>query len=325
MKKTLCALAILASFYVVASAAESGYHISQRFTLGDATRWDYTAIDTERSRLYVSRGDHVDVVELPSGQPVGTIAATKGVHGMAFAQDLKLGFTSNGKSNSVTVFDLETMKTIAEIKLAGKNPDAILYEPSVHKLYVFNGGSGDVEIIDATTLKIITSVKATGRPEFAVSNGQQVFFNIEDNAGINVIDTATNKIVHQWKLAQCEGPSGLAIDVANNRLFSACQNGFAAVTDARTGKRITQFAIGEDIDAMIYDAQTKTVFASGGGGTGTLSIADQQDADHYLVRPALVTEKSAKTMTINPSDKTIYLPTVKDGKFIVLVATPTQQ
>ena len=325
MKKTLCGLAVLAAACGTAIAADAGYQISQRFTLGNATKWDYTAIDTQRARLYVSRGDHVDVVDLPSGKPAGTLADTKGVHGIAFAQDLKLGFTSNGKSNSVTVFDLDTMKPTAEIKLTGKNPDAIIYEPSVHKLYVLNGGSNNVDIIDATTLKIISTVNATGRPEFAVSNGSKIFFNIEDHAGINVIDTVSDKIIHQWKLAKCEGPSGLAIDIANNRLFSACQNGFSAVTDALTGKRITQFAIGEDIDAMIYDPETKTVFASGGGGSGTLSIADQKDPDHYLVRPVLVTEKQAKTMTINPKDKTIYLPTVVDGKFIVLVATPKQR
>ena len=321
--KNFAAIALTGLLCLPALGVEPGaYEVVRRLPLGAATAWDYTAIDAQRQRLFVTRGDHVDVIEIPSGKGVGIIANTQGVHGVAFAQDLHLGFTSNGKANSVTVFDLDTLAVKAEVKLAGKNPDAILYEPSVHRLYVFNGGSANVEVIDASSLKLIETVKATGRPEFAVTDGHaKVYFNIEDRAEINVIDAATNKLLSSWPLNGCKEPTGLALDVKNSRLFSACRNGIVAVTDANTGKHVTDFAIGERPDAVIYDAETRTVLTSGGGGT--LAIAHQDDADHYTVRPSLVTAKGAKTMAMNPTDKTVYLPTVVGGRFMLVVAART--
>ncbi len=323
--KNFLAVAIAGLFCLPLLAAEPGaYEVVQRLPLGAATKWDFVSIDAQRQRLFVTRGDRVDVVEIPSGRIVGTIANTLGVHGVAIAQDLRLGFTSDGKTNSVTVFDLETLAVKAQIKLAGKNPDVILYEPTLHKVYVFNGGSANFEVIDAANLKIIDSVKASGRPEFAVADGHgRIFFNVEDKGEINVIDTMSNQVVDKWQLEGCVEPTGLAIDTTSARLFSACANGILAVTDAHSGRRVAQFAIGEHPDAVIYDADTRTVLTSGGGGAGTLAIAHQDDADHYSVRPALVTAKGAKTMAMNPIDKSVYLPTVVDDRFVLLVAART--
>ena len=321
MKAKLIFLSLLGVVSTTLLAADTNYHVTQRLPLGAATKWDYAAVAVERQRLFVTRGDHVDVVDIPSGKMSGTIPNTLGVHGVAFAADLKLGFTSNGKANSVTVFDLDSLKTTAEIALTGKNPDAILYEPSVHKLYVFNGGSANVDVVDVTTLKVVTTIKATGRPEFAVADAEgKIYFNIEDNAGINVIDSRSDKLVSTWKLEGCDGPTGLAIDRRNSRLFSACGNGIMAVTDAKSGQRVAQFAIGEHPDAVVYDADTHTILTSCGGGTGTLAIARQDDADHYTPQASVITEKKAKPMAMDMKTKTVYLPTVVDDKFVLVVA-----
>ncbi len=304
-------------------AAETRYAVLDHWTLGDASKWDYTDIDVVRHRLFISRGDRVQVLELPSGKQIGEVPGTKGVHGVAFAQDLKLGFTSNGASSSVTVFDLDTLQIKQEIPSAGINPDAILYEPGSHKLFVFNGKSNDVTLIDAVSLKTIATIAASGRPEFAVSDGAgKVFFNIEDKSEMNVIDVATNKLVSKWSLKGCEEPSGLAIDTAHARLFSVCQNKIMVVTDAKTGRRIANVAIGEHPDAVIYDASTATIYSSNGDAGGSLTVIRQDDADRYSVIANVVTSKGAKTMAMDQVSKKIYLPTVVDNKFTVLVAGP---
>ncbi len=318
------AAALAASLSQVSSyAAETRYAVLDRWTLGDASKWDYTDIDAVRHRLFISRGDRVQVLELPSGKQIGEIPGTKGVHGVAFAQDLKLGFTSNGASSSVTVFDLDTLQIKQEIPSSGINPDAILYEPGSHKLFVFNGKSNDVTLIDATSLKAIATIAASGRPEFAVSDGAgKVFFNIEDKSEMNVIDVATNQLVTKWPLKGCEEPTGLAIDTAHARLFSVCQNKIMVVTDAKTGRRIANVAIGEHPDAVIYDASTATIYSSNGDAGGSLTVIRQDDADRYSVIANVHTSKGAKTMAMDQVSKKIYLPTVVDNKFTVLVAGP---
>lgn len=317
----LSAIILFASTTV--KAATPHYLVKERMSLGAPTKWDFTDIDQVRHRLYLSRGDHVQVLQLPSGKPIGEIPNTAGVHGIAFAQDLNLGFTSNGASNSVTVFDLDTMQVKQEITIPGINPDIILYEPLSHKLFTFNGKSHDVSVIDARTLAVVATIEATGKPEFAVSDGAgKIFFNIEDHAGINVIDVASNSLAARWVLTECDEPSGLAIDAPRARLFSTCQNKVMAVTDARNGHRVANVTIGEHPDAVVYDADTQTIFASNGGAGGTLTIIHQNDADHYKVVDNVTTEKGAKTMALDKISKNVYLPTVVGSNFTVLVVGP---
>jgi DNA-binding beta-propeller fold protein YncE len=52
---------------------------------------------------------------------VGEIPDTAGVHGIALAPELNRGFTSNGRTNLVTIFDPKTLKTLGSVN-TGKNP-----------------------------------------------------------------------------------------------------------------------------------------------------------------------------------------------------------
>jgi YVTN family beta-propeller protein len=321
---SVIALAAIAASTSSPALAAGGrqYAVQRHFDLEGQGRWDYTAIDEQRQRLYLSRGDHVQILQLPSGKPIAEIPNTPGVHGFAFAQDLKLGFISVGGSDKITVFDLETMRPRQEIKVGG-NPDAILYEPLSHKLFAFNGKSHDISVIDARTLAVDATIPAGGRPEFAVSDDTgKVYFNIEDNAGIGVIDVASNSIAARWKLNGCDEPSGLAIDTKRQRLFSTCQNRILAVTDARTGALLTTVPIGEHPDAAVFDAATGTIFSSNGGGTGTLTVIHEDDANHYRVQSNVATQKRAKTMAFDSGSKVLYLPTIIGSNFSVLVVAP---
>jgi YVTN family beta-propeller protein len=327
MKTILIVTALLASVSLpitaLAAAADSVYAVRQEFKLGPSGKWDYAAIDDVRHRLYLSRGDHVQVLQLPSGAQVAEIADTPHVHAFAFAQDLKLGFISNGARDSVTVIDLDTMKKRDERKVSGKNPDALLYEPRSHKLFVFNGKSHDVTVMDAVTLQVVATIPVSGRPEFAVSDDAgRVFVNIEDNAGVDVIDVASNTVTARWKLDGCDEPAGLAIDTAHQRLFSACQNKIMAVTDSTSGKRIANVVIGEHPDAAVFDPETARIFTSNGGGNGSLTVVHEDDPDHYTVLSNLSTRPGAKTMAFDKVSKNVYLPAAVKETFTVVVAAP---
>lgn len=302
------------------AAAPARYSVQQRWDLGAASRWDYVDIDPQRHRLFVTRADRVQVIDLASGKPVGEIAGTAGVHGVAFAQDLNLGFTSNGKSNSVTVFDLGSLAVKQELKIGGIDPDTILYEPDARKLYTFNGKSNDVSVIDAVTLKPVATIKVGGTPEFAVSDrAGRIFVNIESSAEIVVLDVGADKVLARWPITGCEEPTGLALDRARDRLFSVCRNKVMAVIDSKSGRKITEVPIGARPDATAYDPDSGTVFSS--NGDGTLSVIRQLDADHYSAA-ALATVKGARTMAFDQTSKKVYLPSVTNQVFTVLVVAP---
>src|ERR1700687_2304680 len=124
-----CSLVLLGAALTFAANDAGGYKVVRRMPVGGDGGWDYLKVDPDTHRLYISRGTHMMVVDEVSGKVVGDIADTKGVHGIALAFDLGKGYTSNGGSDSVTVVDLKTLKSLSEIKIAGGGPDSIIYDP----------------------------------------------------------------------------------------------------------------------------------------------------------------------------------------------------
>ena len=147
MKKIIACLFALPLLHSVAAWAAPEYKVSGTIAIGGEARWDYLYVDSEQHRLYVSHGTQTEVIDTQTDKIVGTIADTAGVHGIAVANDLGLGFTSNGKDDSVTVFDLSSLKTRNTVKVGG-NPDAIVYVPGSRRVVTFNGRSKDATVVD---------------------------------------------------------------------------------------------------------------------------------------------------------------------------------
>src|SRR5262245_53859304 len=138
-KLVITALIALASVALVLAAA-TGYHITGEIAVGGEGGWDYLTVDDAARRLYVSHATHVVVVDLDANKVVGDIPDTPGVHGIAIAPELNKGFVSNGRGNTVTIFDLKTLKTIGTVA-TGENPDDICYDAGSSRVFVFNGRS----------------------------------------------------------------------------------------------------------------------------------------------------------------------------------------
>ena len=288
-------------------AQETFYEFEKKISLPGDAGYDYLSTDQVNRRLYVSHGTSVNVIDLKTETLAGTIDGMQGNHGIAIAPELNKGFISDGKANAVVVFDINTLKTITTIMLTGKKPDAILYDSYSKNIFAFNGGSDNVSVIDPVALKEIKLIQLGGGPEFAVSDGHgKIYNNIEDKNVLKVIDSKELSVINTFPLAPCGGPTGLAFDSINNRLFSVCrENKGMSVVDVISGKVIATLPIGRGVDAVAYDAVTKLIFCSNGDGTTT--IIKQVSADNYTVVQTLVTQTRAKTLALNPTTHKIYL------------------
>jgi DNA-binding beta-propeller fold protein YncE len=280
-----------------------------QWNIGGDGGWDYLTLDRSGARLFISHATKVDVLDTVSGKIMGSIPGTNGVHGIALAEDLKRGYTSNGKGDSVTMFDLDTLKVIKEVPVPGHNPDAILYEPIGKHVFTFNGRSKDVTILDADTLAVVGKLAVPDKPEFAVTDGEgRIFVNIESEPGqIVVIDSRQLSVLATWTLPGCASPTGLAIDKAHHRLFSVCDDKVMAVTDAASGKQVAKATIGDGPDAAAYDPERSLVFSS--NGEGTLSTIRQATPDRYESTATLPTKRGARTMALDPRSGRVYLVT----------------
>ena len=294
-------------------SASGEFKLVNRYNVGGDGKWDLLTFDSKHHRLFVSRSTHVQVVDADSGKVVGDIPGTEGVHGIAIADDLNSGFTSNGKNNTVTVFDLDTLKVTGKIDIPGMNPDVILYEPKSRHLFTFNGRSANATVIDAATRKVIGTVELPGKPELAVSDAAgNIFVNIEDKNEIAVIDGSSNKILKHYPLGNGLEPTGLAIDQKHNRLFSVCANNKMEILDSGTGKIISEVAIGEGPDSAAFDPELGIAFSP--NGDGTLTLVKENDPDHFSVIQNIATQKGARTMAYYPDTHRAYLVTATFGE-----------
>jgi|GraSoiStandDraft_9_1057307.scaffolds.fasta_scaffold04561_4 DNA-binding beta-propeller fold protein YncE len=313
MKRSLLS-SLLAIVFLCPSlfAADPGLHVIKTFKLGGKGGWDYLEIDPDSHHLFISRATHVIVIDAESGKPVGEIPDTPGVHGIALANDLGRGFTSNGREGTVTIFDLNTLKPITKVKAVGENPDAILFDPATKRVFTFNGKSADATAIDATSGKIVGKIPLGGKPEFGVSTGKgEIFVNLEDKSELLALDPKDLKVKSRWPLAPCESPSGLAMDIKNRRLFVGCDNKMMAVVNADTGKVITTVPIGDGVDADRFDPGTKFAFAS--CGEGVLTVVKEDSPGKFSVAENVKTERGARTMALDLKTHVAYVVTAKFG------------
>ena len=334
MKKLITFLVIIFTASACSSVwAQKDFHILKTFHIQSNGGWDYIAVGPGNDRLYLSHGTQVNILNQTTGDSVGIIKNTTGVHGIAFDKSQNKGFTSNGRLNNVTVFNLTTNAVITQIP-TGANPDAIMYEPFTKKIITCNGRSKNLSIIDPVNNKLIDSIAVGGKPETAVStDAGKLYVNIEDKNEIVAIDLKTLKVEAHWSLSPAEEPTGLAFDKQTNRLFAGCGNKLMAVLDAANGKVIKTFPIGDGCDGLAFDPATKNIFTS--NGEGTMSVFHQKSANDFEAVATIKTKRGARTIVIDEKNHLLYLPTadyeaadpatpsarpkIKPGTFQVLV------
>jgi DNA-binding beta-propeller fold protein YncE len=303
-------LAVTVVAAAIAVAAGPGYHVIKTYTLGGEGGWDYLTLDAASRHLYISRATHVIVIDADSGKAVGDIADTPGVHGIALDTAAGRGFVSNGREGTVSIFDMSTLKTLNKVKV-GENPDAILYDPASKRVFTFNGRSHDSSALDAAKGEVVGTIKLDGKPEFAVSDGKGgVFVNIEDKSELVSLDPDKLVVKARWPLAPCEGPSGLAMDRKNRRLFSGCDK-LMAIVDADSGQVVSTLPICDGVDATAYDDETHLAFAS--CHDGKLTVIQEESPNKFSVAETVTTQEAARTMALDPKTHQVYTVTAKFG------------
>jgi DNA-binding beta-propeller fold protein YncE len=310
----LAALALLATIAAAAPAAsDTHFKVTHRIAVGGEGGWDCLTMDGPSHRLYLSHGARAVVVDVRTDSIVGEIAPTPGIHDIAIAPDLGRGWTSNGRDSSVTVFDSKSLATLANVKLAARNPDVIVYDPASARVFAFNGGSANAVAIDARTNAVSGTIALGGKPEFAVTDGAgRMWVNLEDSSAIVMFDTKKLQVLARWPIAPGEEPSGLALDRAHHRLFAACGNKTLVVVNAENGHVVTSLPIGQGVDGVVFDAKHALVLTP--NGEGTMTVIQQDSADRYHVVENAATEKGARTMALDETTGTAYLPTADFGQ-----------
>jgi len=270
---------------------------------------DYVTAEAGTGRVFVSRGNHMMVVDGPTGKVLGDIQTPNNVHGAGIATKAGHGFTTNGGDSTVTMFDLKTLAVIKQIPVMQGGLDGIMYDEPDDKIILTNHSRpiGTLIAIDPKTGDIVgTAELEDTSPEGAAADGKgHIFVNNEIKNTIQVIDVKTWKAIASWPMDPCKGPTGIAYDKASDRIFSGCSN-TSVVLDPNTGKVVASIKNGTRVDALGWDPSKKLLYIPN-GGEGNVTVVHQDSPDKYTTVATVDTFAGAKTIAVDPVTHNAYL------------------
>ena len=293
------------------SSQATALHLVKKTVVGGDGFWDYVTVDANARQLYLAHGSQVEVLNADTHERLTTIAG-QGVHGVTLVPDTHKGFITNGRANTVTVFDTRTFEKTGEIAV-GKNPDAALYDPYSKRLFVFNADGDGATVIDPAIDRSVGTIALGGAPEAAASDGKgTIFVNLEDKSEIVAFDAQSLKVLRRMSLAPGEEPTGLAMDIKNDILFSVCHNKLMMILEAKTGKSIAKMPIGEHVDGVVFDAGQQLAVSS--NGEGSLTAVREVSPAKFKVVQTVPTEPGARTIALDTKTHHIFTATAQYGE-----------
>ena len=294
----------------VYAQSAANYHLIKKTVIGGEGGWDYLLADADGGRLYVSHGTQVEVLDLKSHEKIGVITPTPGIHGIAVVPGTNVGYTTNGRPNTATMFDVKTFKAMKEIP-TGKKPDAIMYDAFSKRVFIFNNEGNTATVLEASTGNVVGTVELGGAPEAAVTDDHGlIFVNLEDKNEVAVFDAKSLAVKHHWKLGKGEEPTGLAFDKPHHRLFSTC-NKLMVVLDSQTGKVLAEVPTGSGTDGAVFDTSTGSAISS--NGEGSLTVVREVKPNQFEAVQTVPTQRGARTITIDPKSHHIFVITAEYG------------
>jgi DNA-binding beta-propeller fold protein YncE len=293
--------------------AAGPYRVVQTFHVGGEGGWDYLTVDPQVGRLlYVPRGTHTMVIDAASGQTVADIPGQRRNHGAAIVPNAGRGFISDGQDGTVAIFDLKTYKVLGKVKAAA-DADCVIYDPNCGKVLVSCGDAGAMVAIspdvDPATGKADATVALGGKPEFLAADQGKIYVNLVDKDQVAVIDSKTMQVVHRWPTAPGGSPVGMSVDPVKRRLFVGCRKPQKLIVmSADDGKVLADLPIGAGVDATQFDGD---IFAS--CRDGTLAVARETSPGKFAIVQTVATKPGARTMGLDPTTHTLYLPTAESA------------
>lgn len=292
--------------------AQARWAVSNTFHVGGEGGWDYVTVDRQTHRVFVTRSTHTMVFDGATGKVLGDIPGQIRSHGTALVPALNRGFiTDGGGSGEITVFDLTTYAVLGKIPTM-PDSDGIIYDRSQNLVLAVSGDEGKLMTfnpdIDPKTGRIDPPIDLGGSPEFlAADRDGKVYINIPDKNLVDVVDLKTRQVIARWPVAPGGHNTGMAIDQKDHLLFIGCRNPEKLVVmSTEDGKVVAALPIGAGNDAVRF--YRGMAFAS--CRDGSLTVVGQENGK-WVVEQVVKTADGARTMGIDTSTNTIYLPTAQ--------------
>ena len=284
--------------------------------------FDHMVIDLQGDRLFATPEafNAVLVFDIRSGKLIHTISGIAVPHAPLYRSDnqrLYVTYGGGGAAGGVKMFNAKTYNLIQDIKLL-PDADPMAFDRASKYMYVNNGGGDAHEpysmasVIDIGTnsMKKLKEFKVPGDTLEAIvleRGSSRMYVNNRAKNLVDVIDRKTGAILATWPVTMGKTNVPMALDEAHHRLFVGCRSGVIVVFDTRTGKELQALSIGEGIDDLVFDAASKRLYGSCGGGAGEVDVYKEQDPDHYRLLGKVPSGAGGKTALLVPALKKYFV------------------
>ena len=323
MKKIIAFVFTMIGLIFIANLNAQEFKV-KKISIGGDGGTDYLTVEPGTGRVFVSRGSHVMVLDGKKGSVIGDIPGTNGVHGISLVAKYNHGFTTNRGDSTVSMFDLKTLNVLKKIKIPAGGLDGIMYDDFSDRIILTNHSKpGTATAIDPDNGAITgEAILEDNSPEGAATDGKgKLFVNNESKNTIQVIDSKLMKVLASWSLEPCDGPTGIAYDRVNNRIFTGCGK-TSAVLDPVTGKIVATISNGDGVDALGWDQSEKLIYIPAGRDS-SVTIVHQDSPDKYTIVAKVTTIAGAKTISVDPVNHVAYLFQPQYGPAPKSDTTPT--
>jgi len=324
MKRTLgmCLSLVFAFAYVVAAQEKPPMKLVATTPLpGFSGDFDHFALDLKGQRLFLTAEDHktVEVFDL-EGKPLHSITGFGQPHGALFLPESNHLIVTDGDDDFGRVHRIsgEDYKILNTIKLPN-GVDSAVFDPTHQLYYVASGGEKSAKthvlnIIDIKTFKPVGEITLPGNESEAMAidkAAKKLYVSLRATNEVGVVDLETRKVVARWPIPGASTPNSLVLDEPNHRVFVATQKPPTFfVFDTDTGKVVTSLSCAPLHDDMWFDTAHKRIYVT---GSGTTTVFEQKDADHYTHLADVPTGFRAKTSILVPELNRLYIAV--SGKF----------
>jgi DNA-binding beta-propeller fold protein YncE len=312
--RVAASLLLLASGHWVATApAAEAYKVVNTAKVGGDGGFDYVFADSDGRRLYIPRSGAMGRVTVFDLDTLKSVGEIPKTNGVHGVAVDPQSHHGFTSSKPVVMFDTRTLETIKTIDVQG-NPDGILFEPFKQQIYVLSHRAPNATVINATDGSVAGTIDLGGAPEQGASDGQgHVYIDIEDKNNIAVVDAKELKVTAHYDLAgKGGGPAGLGLDAKNHILFAACHNPQTMV--------ILNADDGKIITSLPIGSgvdgggfNPNTMEAFSSQRDGTLTIIKENSPSSFEVEQNVETKPGAKTCTLDTKTNQIVLITAEQA------------
>ncbi|MDP9076506.1 MAG: YncE family protein [Bacteroidota bacterium] len=277
-------------------------------------RIDHIDINIKDQIVYVAAlgNNTLEIVDLKSGRVTGSIKGLDEPQGVAYTEKHQEIFIANGGTGECGFYNALSLKKTGSIKLAD-DADDVRYDAQADKIYV-GYGSGGIAIIDAGSHKQVGDIPLTAHPEsFQLdAKANKLWVNVPGSGMIGVANLKTLKQTARWSKLLPRANFPMAYDGAQHRIIVGYRlPAKLIVYDSETGKELFSAPMVGDVDDLYWDAKTKQVFISGGGGA--VNVFKQTGITTYQKIADIKTRNGARTSLLIPELGLLLIAARADG------------